>query len=324
MDLKALERPGIYVILHVASGRSYVGSSVNVRVRRKTHLGALRHGRHYNTRLQRAWDKYGESAFEFNVLEWVERADVLVAEQRWIDRMQPAFNVLSRAGSPIGFKLSAEQRAKISESNRRRMANVTPERLEAMRQHMREIAKKSPRKGPGIEGARKAAEANRGKPSPLRGRKRSREFAAKIAAARAGSKLSPEHRAAIAAGLRGKKRGPYDLSTEEIERRRTWGKGVPLSSEHRAAIAAGLTGRKRGPMPAEHKERLRQVNLGAKHSPEHRDKIRAKLVGREKSAAERANIAAALTGKKKSPEHRAAMAVAQQARRAKDKADTAA
>jgi hypothetical protein len=56
---------GIYQILHVESGRRYVGSSVDVRLRMRKHREQLRRGDHVNPSLQNAWLKHGEDAFEF-------------------------------------------------------------------------------------------------------------------------------------------------------------------------------------------------------------------------------------------------------------------
>ena len=63
---------GVYIILHKASGRAYVGKSANKRggVCRRIyqHVRRLIGQRHHNQWLQRAWNKHGPEAFTFEVL----------------------------------------------------------------------------------------------------------------------------------------------------------------------------------------------------------------------------------------------------------------
>jgi group I intron endonuclease len=49
------------------------------------HRNALRRGTHINSKLQRAWNLHGESAFIFEVVEECPRAELLQVEQRHID-----------------------------------------------------------------------------------------------------------------------------------------------------------------------------------------------------------------------------------------------
>lgn len=61
--------PAIYTIANKITGTTYVGQTENVRIRWATHRRCLR--RNQNTRnsyLQRAWNKYGENNFIFEVV----------------------------------------------------------------------------------------------------------------------------------------------------------------------------------------------------------------------------------------------------------------
>lgn len=60
---------GIYRIVNTISKKSYVGSSVSLNDRRDNHFSELRNNVHYNTHLQRAWNKYGKHCFLFEILE---------------------------------------------------------------------------------------------------------------------------------------------------------------------------------------------------------------------------------------------------------------
>ena len=71
------QRSGIYTILNKINGHRYIGQSKNVRTRLWQHKSLLKNNRHtYKTGelslLQKAWNKYGEDAFEFKIIEFCE------------------------------------------------------------------------------------------------------------------------------------------------------------------------------------------------------------------------------------------------------------
>jgi group I intron endonuclease len=112
---RTLIRAGVYMFRNVITGKRYVGSSVkNVHYRRSDHLAQLRHGKHSNRHLQRAWEKYGEKAFVWGVLEYTD--DALAREQYYIDTLKPEYNILQVARNVVGCIRSEETRAKISAS----------------------------------------------------------------------------------------------------------------------------------------------------------------------------------------------------------------
>lgn len=59
---------GIYTLTNAVSGTVYVGQARNIRKRWEVHRSTLEHGKHRNGYLQRAWNKYGASAFRFEVI----------------------------------------------------------------------------------------------------------------------------------------------------------------------------------------------------------------------------------------------------------------
>ena len=104
------ETSGIYQIRCKCNGKIYVGSAVNLRARWDKHRRELKQGTHGNPHLQHAWKLFGEASFELVVSEYVDRARLLEAEQRWIDQTgctdrRLGFNVKTEAttsGSGIG------------------------------------------------------------------------------------------------------------------------------------------------------------------------------------------------------------------------------
>lgn len=125
--------PGIYIITCLPTGKIYVGSSINLRKRWNMHRRELRSGVHCNQYLQRAWNKYGEIAFTFEILELVMPWGLIDREQYWIDKLSPfderGFNIVPNAGSTLGRKVSEETKAKMRVANKGRL--WSPERRTA-------------------------------------------------------------------------------------------------------------------------------------------------------------------------------------------------
>jgi group I intron endonuclease len=78
---------GIYKITNTVNGKIYVGSSVDTVGRFNVHRSDLRANKHGNSYLQNAWNKYGESAFVFEVIEQCEPGSVRDVEQRYLDEL---------------------------------------------------------------------------------------------------------------------------------------------------------------------------------------------------------------------------------------------
>jgi group I intron endonuclease len=76
---------GIYKIINVVNNKFYVGSAVNFSRRKARHFSELRHNRHNNRWLQASWNKHGESAFVFAIVEEVQDKELLLeVENRWL------------------------------------------------------------------------------------------------------------------------------------------------------------------------------------------------------------------------------------------------
>ena len=76
---------GIYKIINVVNNKFYIGSAVNFSRRKTRHFSELRTNKHNNSKLQNAWNKYGESSFVFAVVEEVQEKSLLLeVENRWL------------------------------------------------------------------------------------------------------------------------------------------------------------------------------------------------------------------------------------------------
>jgi group I intron endonuclease len=113
----SLHRPGVYGIVHVPSGRTYIGSSKDISKRWTRHRVMLRSGISASLSLQSAWNIFGEDAFRFIVLEDVTNTSALLdCEQAWVDRYRAdgisLFNVSPLVKSTSGMKQRDEVRAR--------------------------------------------------------------------------------------------------------------------------------------------------------------------------------------------------------------------
>jgi group I intron endonuclease len=222
-------KSGIYAIVNTVNGKRYVGSALNFRKRWGLHRHNLRAGKHHSPHLQKAWNKYGESAFVFSILEFVHPEFLLEIEQKYINVNRGGYNIAKIAGTSM---LGKRHR---------------PETIKKMRA-ARALQKILP---PSQETIEKRRAANTGK-------KRSSEYCAKrreamkgkspsekcIAAARLknlGRKLSDETRSRMSASRIGRV-----IPREQIERFRAKRIGHSVSLETRAKISRTLKAKKRG------------------------------------------------------------------------------
>ena len=107
-------KAGVYMLRNLVTGKFYIGSSVNLRSRFARHIFDSATS---TLPLYQALRKHSLSNFEFVVLELCE-ANVLVCralEQRYLDRFQPAYNILRTVGTSLGYKHSDATKKLLSE-----------------------------------------------------------------------------------------------------------------------------------------------------------------------------------------------------------------
>ncbi len=204
--LPLCSKAGVYSITNLRNGKVYIGSAAAIRGRMHYHRSFLRRGKHDNQYLQRAWAKYGEAAFRFDVLEICELVTLIEREQYWIDSLNACnrsngYNICPAAGSAMqGRKHSEESCAKMSKQRKGKIPHAATEA---------------------------AAIANTG-------RKRTSESVAKTAAGLTGQKRTKKQVANIKAAHWTKGPNAAEISAKIIANR-----PQTLSAEHRARIAAG-------------------------------------------------------------------------------------
>lgn len=189
----------IYKIRNVVNNNFYVGSTINSRRRFWEHRRDLRKGAHSCIHLQRAWDKYGEDCFKFEVVEQIEnREELFSAEQKWLDANfgeVHCYNTAAHADAPMR-EASPEMRAHLADKTRAWLANnVHPRKGVKLTEEQRlkcvEAGQKVPKGENSVlygvprtdEVKAKLSAALKGLPNKMKGKHLSEEGRANISAA---------------------------------------------------------------------------------------------------------------------------------------------
>jgi len=183
-------KSGIYTITNKLNGHRYVGSAVNLKKRWSKHKSCLFGSSHHSIYLQRAWNKYGEDAFEFEVLEHWEPEFLISMEQWWMNMLRPEYNIAPVAGSSLGYKHTGAAKVKMA-ATQTGNTKATGNTNALGYKHTKEAKKR-------ISAALKGNTHARG----LKGRKQSESHRAKRVASQMGHEVSPETRAKISATLK--------------------------------------------------------------------------------------------------------------------------
>ncbi len=104
---------GIYEISNVINGKRYIGSAIDLRIRKHTHFSELKYRRHYNGHLQNSYNKHGREAFQFKILLYCDHKLCLIYEQALLDLVKPEYNISPTATSQLGVKRSESTKAKL-------------------------------------------------------------------------------------------------------------------------------------------------------------------------------------------------------------------
>lgn len=116
-------KTGIYKIINIITNDFYIGSaSLSIKTRWKCHICELKKNKHRNIHLQRAWNKYGEESFIFEIIEYCEPEKCIKREQHYMDTLNPQYNICKEASSRKGTKQPREAVEKLRLLNKGRPA----------------------------------------------------------------------------------------------------------------------------------------------------------------------------------------------------------
>ena len=125
-------KSGVYCVINLESGKPYVGSAINFRVRKNKHFSDLRLNKHGNTHLQNSYNYYEKENFIFEIIEHIEKSDemsledfkfiLLEREDYWINFLKAndsdyGYNIRKKASSNLGTKWTEEQKINRSGEN---------------------------------------------------------------------------------------------------------------------------------------------------------------------------------------------------------------
>ena len=224
----------IYRIVNKVNSKIYVGqtTSRNISKRFISHRSKLQRGVHENTYLQRAWTKYGQDAFVFEILTPVGSPESLdILEKEYIVKYGSAtrdkgYNI--EFGGNFHKTLSPETRQKISRA--KKGIKVSEERRKQMSELMSGEKHHQYGKPTTEETRRKISEGlkRRFKEFPI-----PEDVREKISKALTGKKRAPfteEHRRHLSESIRAGKKSP----TGERKKR------APFTEEHKRRISESI------------------------------------------------------------------------------------
>ena len=112
-----IKKCGVYTITSIVNGKLYVGSTTRSFTKRwNDHKSLLRNNKHHNIHLQRAWNKYGEENFKFEILSICAPTLCILAEQYWMNILnayKKGYNRKPNAGNSKGIKRPEETLVKM-------------------------------------------------------------------------------------------------------------------------------------------------------------------------------------------------------------------
>lgn len=209
---------GIYRIVDL-KGRSYIGSSENIKRRWQQHSNELRKNKHENRKLQAYYNKYGKDSIHLEIVELTE-LDLIVREQFYIDSLKPKYNHCLIAGKPpswAGKKHSPETIAKIKNVKwkhspesilRMKAAKALPE----YKQKISASLKKAYALGKTtFKGKHHSEETKKRLAEILTGKKRTEESKHRMRIAQRGKKASEETKQKMRTAQIGRKHSPETL-----------------------------------------------------------------------------------------------------------------
>ena len=221
-----MKKVGVYKIVNTRNNNLYIGLSRDILKRFKQHKWKLNHNKHVNEHLQNAWNKYGEDAFCFEIIEECSEEKLNEREIYWINfyggyNNKNLYNMKDGGDS---MKLSSETIEKIRKAN-------LGENNHMFGKHLSEKTK------------RKLSESLKGKKHNVK------YFVPWNKGGTSWSKgkhLSEEHKRKIGLANKGRK-----FSREAIEKGRLkrigikpWNTGMKMSDEYRNKLSEAHKGQK--------------------------------------------------------------------------------
>lgn len=145
-----MKQSGIYRIVNKINCKGYIGSAIDFKRRWTNHRWLLINNKHDNIYLQRAWNKYGEANFKFEIIEEVKDKTKLVErEQYWMDYCKAfgdGYNMTPKAGSQLGFHHSDKTCKQLSKAHKGKKFSIARKlRMQKAQQKIEHLHRKGKR-----------------------------------------------------------------------------------------------------------------------------------------------------------------------------------
>lgn len=231
---------GVYCIKNTTNNKMYIGQSDDIKRRFRRHKTELRNAKHINAHLQNAWNKYGEKAFSFLVLEVtgsIEGLDDL--EKQYINELDTFRNGYNRTpGGESGYTSFLGKKHSEDSKKKMRLAKLGRKLSEETKAKMRNSGK-------GFTG-KHSEESRRKMSEKAKGRTFSKETVEKIRAKSIGRTHDDESKRKMSIAHKGKVLG------EETKSRISKAKQIEFTAEQisqiKSLIDNGVSLRKIGEM----------------------------------------------------------------------------
>ena len=100
-------KAGIYRWINKINGKTYIGSAINIPKRLYQYYSKKNMETYLKKRKSAIYSailKHGIANFKLEILEYCSREECIKIEQKYINLLKPAYNILKVAGSSLGYK----------------------------------------------------------------------------------------------------------------------------------------------------------------------------------------------------------------------------
>nr|AFP72273.1 I-AbiXVI-P [Agaricus bisporus var. bisporus H97] len=117
------DKTGVYCLVNLINGHTYIGSSVNIEGRMKSYLNNsyLKSKQNSNLPISSALSKYGQEHFAVLIVEYVDIENLTIVETNYITSLLPYYNVLKQGYSSLGYKHTENTKLLLSELAKNRV-----------------------------------------------------------------------------------------------------------------------------------------------------------------------------------------------------------
>jgi len=109
-------KSGIYMLTNKITKEIYIGQSINLSNRFKNYLNLSYIKSKDSFRISKALIKYGYSKFSLTILEYCNKSDLHAREQYYLDKLNPQYNILKKAGSSLKSKHKEKTKQNFSQT----------------------------------------------------------------------------------------------------------------------------------------------------------------------------------------------------------------